>query len=247
MTIRLDLTERGGGGASMTIVTRFRSSPSPPVGARRVRREVRCWFRGDDSPRITMRLSETDRLEAFSDGVMAVIITIMAFSIPPPDGSSAGALRGLLPHLLVYVLSFAVVGIYWNNHHHLLRATEKIGGSVMWANLFLLFCLSLFPIVTAWVGRFPRHSVPAMSYGLVGLAAGLAYTILVRMIIRVNGSDSAVGRSVGGDAKGYASLVLYASGMLLAFVSPWIAYGLYAGVAVMWFIPDRRLAVDTGG
>ena len=193
-----------------------------------------------------MRLSETDRLEAFSDGVMAVIITIMAFSIPPPGGSSASALWGLLPHLLVYVLSFVMVGIYWNNHHHLLRATEKIGGSVMWANLFLLFWLSLFPIVTAWVGHFPSQSVPAMAYGLVGLAAGLAYSFLVRMIIRVNGADSTVGRSVGSDTKGYASLALYACGMVLAFVSPWIAYGLYAGVAVMWFIPDRRFAVDTG-
>ena len=193
-----------------------------------------------------MRLSETDRLEAFSDGVMAVIITIMAFSIPPPDGSSASSLRGLLPHLLVYVLSFVMVGIYWNNHHHLLRATQKIGGSVMWANLFLLFWLSLFPIVTAWVGRFPSRPVPAMTYGLVGLAAGLSYTILVRTIIRVNGADSNVGRSVGSDTKGYASLVLYASGAVLAFVSPWIAYGLYACVAVLWFIPDRRLAFDTG-
>ena len=195
-----------------------------------------------------MRLSETDRLEAFSDGVMAVIITIMAFSIPTPDGSSASALRGLLPHLLVYVLSFVMIGIYWNNHHHLLRATEKLGGSVMWANLFLLFWLSLFPIVTAWVGRFPGHSVPAMAYGLVGLAAGLAYSILVRMIIRVNGADSTVGRSVGSDTKGYVSLVLYATGVVLAiaFHSPWIAYVLYAGVAVMWFVPDRRLAMDTG-
>ena len=193
-----------------------------------------------------MRLSETDRLEAFSDGVMAVIITIMAFSIPPPDGTSASAIRGLLPHLLVYVLSFAMIGIYWNNHHHLLRATEKIGGSVMWANLVLLFSLSLFPIVTAWVGHFPRSYVPSMAYGLVGLAAGLAYTILVRTIIRVNGADSTVGRTVGNDTKGWVSLVLYGSGMALAFAShsPWIAYGIYASVAVMWFIPDRRLAVD---
>jgi uncharacterized membrane protein len=195
-----------------------------------------------------MRLNETDRLEAFSDGVMAVIITIMAFSIPPPDGSSARALGHLLPNLLVYILSFVMIGIYWNNHHHLLRATEKIGGPVMWANLFLLFCLSLFPIVTAWVGRFPNHPVPAITYGVVGLAAGFAYTILVRMIIRADGADSTVGRSVGTDIKGYASLVLYASGMVLAFIlrSPWIAYGLYAGVAMMWFIPDRRLAATTG-
>ena len=195
-----------------------------------------------------MRLSETDRLEAFSDGVMAVIITIMAFSIPPPDSGSAKALGSLLPHLLVYVLSFVMIGIYWNNHHHLLRATEKIGGTVMWANLFLLFCLSLFPIVTAWVGRFPRQAVPSMAYGLVGLVSGLAYTILVRMIIRSDGADSTVGRTVGDDTKGYASLVLYGIGAVLALTlrQTWIAYGLYAAVAVLWFIPDRRLAADTG-
>jgi uncharacterized membrane protein len=192
-----------------------------------------------------MRLSETDRLEAFSDGVLAVIITIMAFSIPTPGGSSAAALHGLVPHLLVYVLSFATIGIYWNNHHHLLRATERISGSVMWANLFLLFWLSLFPIVTAWVGRFPRHALPAMSYGLIGLGAGVAYSVLVRMIIRVNGSDSTVGRSIGTDTKGYLSLVLYAAGMALAFVprSPWLAYVAYGAVAVMWFIPDRRFTI----
>ena len=174
-----------------------------------------------------MRLSETDRLEAFSDGVMAVIITIMAFSIPTPEGSTPAALRGLVPHLLVYVLSFVMVGIYWNNHHHLLRATERISGSVMWANLFLLFWLSLFPIVTAWVGRFPHTRLPAVAYGLVGLGAGVAYSVLVRMIIRVNGSDSTVGRSIGTDTKGYLSLVLYAAGMALTVVSPWLSYALY--------------------
>ena len=190
-----------------------------------------------------MRLSETDRLEAFSDGVMAVIITIMAFSIPTPEGSDAAALRGLVPHLLVYVLSFVMVGIYWNNHHHLLRATERISGAVMWANLFLLFWLSLFPIVTAWVGRFPHAHLPAVVYGLVGLGAGVAYSILVRMIIRVNGTDSTVGRSIGTDTKGYLSLVLYTAGMALTIVvSPWVGYALYCAVAVMWIIPDRRLA-----
>jgi len=189
-----------------------------------------------------MRLSETDRLEAFSDGVMAVIITIMAFSIPIPGGSSAAALRSMVPHLLVYVLSFVMVGIYWNNHHHLLRATARISGSVMWANLFLLFWLSLFPIVTGWVGRFPRHATPAFCYGLVGLGAGAAYSVLVRMIIRVNGTDSTVGRSVGTDTKGYFSIVLYVAGMVTAYlVSPWVAYALYASVALMWFVPDRRL------
>ena len=189
-----------------------------------------------------MRLGETDRLEGFSDGVMAVIITIMAFSIPTPDGSSATALRTLIPHLLVYVLSFVMIGIYWNNHHHLLRTTERMDGAVMWANLFLLFWLSLIPIVTAWVGRFPRHSLPAAAFGVIAFGAAVAYSILVRMIIRVNGTDSTVARSIGSDYKGYLSLVLYAAGIGLAFRTPWIAYALYASVAVIWFIPDRRLA-----
>ena len=193
------------------------------------------------------RLGEPDRLEAFSDGVMAVIITIMAFSIPAPKGSSFGSLRDLAPHLLVYVLSFAMVGIYWNNHHHLLRATERIAGPVMLANLFLLFWLSLFPVVTAWVGQHPRAEAPAVAYGLVGLGSGLAYSVLVRTIIRVNGTDSTVGRSVGTDRKGYLSLACYSAGMALALRSPWLGYVLYAAVAVMWFIPDRRLTRAAGG
>jgi uncharacterized membrane protein len=188
-----------------------------------------------------VKLGDTDRLEAFSDGVMAVIMTIMAFSIPTPDGSTPAALRTLVPHLLVYVLSFVMVGIYWVNHHHLLRSTEHISGRVMWSNLFLLFWLSLFPIVTAWVGRFPRHALPAACYGLVGLGAGAAYSLLVRMIIRTDGTDSAVGRSIGTDTKGYVSLALYAAGIALSHLSPWLSYATYALVALFWFIPDRRL------
>ena len=182
------------------------------------------------------------RLEAFSDGVIAVIITIMVLELKAPGGPEWAALRPLLPTLLTYVLSFVFVGIYWNNHHHLLRATERISGAVMWANLFLLFWLSLFPIVTAWVGRFPHTDLPTVAYGLVGLGAGAAYSVLVRMIIRVNGTDSTVGRSIGTDTKGYLSLVLYTAGMALTIVSPWLSYALYCAVAVMWIIPDRRLA-----
>ena len=188
-----------------------------------------------------MKLGDTDRLEAFSDGVMAVIITIMAFSIPTPEASTAAALRALVPHLLVYVLSFVMVAIYWVNHHHLLRSAERISGSVMWSNLFLLFWLSLFPIVTAWVGRFPESALAAACYGLIGLGAGAAYSLLVRMIIRTDGPDSAVGRSLGTDRKGYASLVLYLVGAGLAHYSTWLSYAVYASVAVLWFIPDRRL------
>ncbi len=193
------------------------------------------------APDSTGRLNDTDRLEAFSDGVMAVIITLMAFSIPIPNGPTGTALRDSIPHLLVYVLSFVMVGIYWNNHHHLLRATEHIDGTVMWSNLLLLFWLSLFPIVTAWIGRYPKHTLPALVYGAVALGAALAYSVLVRRIIRVDGSASAVARSIGSDAKGYLSLVMYAAGIGLAFVTPFLSYGFYAAVAVIWFIPDRRL------
>ena len=189
----------------------------------------------------TMRLNETDRLEAFSDSVMAVIITIMAFNVKPPLGASIHALNGVLPELLVYILSFAIVGTYWNNHHHLLRATERTSGAVMWTNLFLLFWLSLMPIVTGWVGKYPRHTLPAATYGVVGLGSAIAYWLLVRMIIRANGAASPVARAIGSDIKGNLSLVLYASGVAIAFASPVAAYFLYAAVAVMWFVPDRRL------
>ncbi len=190
-----------------------------------------------------MRLDDTDRLEAFSDGVLAVIITIMAFSIPTPDGSSPAALRTLVPHLLVYVLSFVMVGIYWVNHHHLLRSTEHSSGSVMWANLFLLFWLSLMPIVTAWVGRFPRQYLPAVMYGVVAFGAAIAYSVLVRAIVRTDGPDSVVARGIGSDVKGMASLGLYVAGVVLGLVTraPWLSYVAYAVVAVIWFIPDRRL------
>jgi uncharacterized membrane protein len=185
---------------------------------------------------------ETDRVEAFSDGVMAVIITLMAFNVKPPDGFTLTALRGDLPQLLVYILSFAIVGIYWNNHHHLLRATDHISAGVMWGNLHLLFWLSLLPIATGWVGRFPLHPYPSAFYGLLGLATAVAYWILVRAIIRANGKDSRVARAVSSDMKGRLSLVLYAAGTGLAFAEPVASYVAYVVVALMWFVPDRRLA-----
>jgi uncharacterized membrane protein len=187
------------------------------------------------------RESETDRVEAFSDGVMAVIITIMAFNVKSPLGATLSDLHRVLPDLLVYVLSFALVGIYWNNHHHLLRATERIDGAVMWANLHLLFWLSLMPLVTAWIGRFPIHAVPAASYGVVGLGSAIAYWVLVRRIIHANGDASLVAQAIGRDLKGYASLVLYVAGIGFAFLAPVVSYVLYVSVAVMWFVPDRRL------
>ena len=182
----------------------------------------------------------TARTEAFSDGVMAVIITIMALELRAPAGATLEALRGRLPGLLVYLLSFVIIAIYWNNHHHLLRAAERVSGAAMWANLFLLFCLSLIPVQTEWLRDEYRHPLPAAAYGSVALAAGFGYAILARALIRANGPDSAVAAAIGSDRKGYASLALYAAGVGLAFVSPWIAYGCYVAVAVMWFIPDRR-------
>jgi uncharacterized membrane protein len=182
----------------------------------------------------------SERLEAFSDAVMAVILTIMAFQLRPPAGVDWAAVRAQLPGLLVYVLSFAMIGIYWNNHHHLLRATVRISGAVMWANLLLLFWLSLIPVVTEWVRDYYRHSLPAAAYGAVALAAGFSYSLLTRAIIRANGRDSAVGKAIASDLKGYASLGLYAIGVALSAVSPWISYGLYAAVSVMWMVPDSR-------
>src|SRR5947209_7918176 len=146
----------------------------------------------------------TARIEAFSDAVMAVIITIMAFELRAPRGTNWGAVRAQLPGVLVYVLSFVVVGIYWNNHHHLLRAAERISGAAMWANLFLLFWLSLIPVLTEWLRDQYHHAVPAAAYGAVALLAGVAYSILVRALIRANGRESALAAAIGSDVKGYA-------------------------------------------
>jgi uncharacterized membrane protein len=186
--------------------------------------------------------SETGRVEAFSDGVLAVIITIMALELRVPVGGSFTALRGRLPALLVYILSFVFIGIYWNNHHHLLRAARRVTGGVMWANLHLLFWLSLIPVLTEWVGEHYQESAPAATYGLVGFGAAIAFTILTRAIIRADGGDSLVAQAIGPDYKGRISLLAYAAATGLAFVSPWIAYALIACVAVMWFVPDRRLS-----
>jgi uncharacterized membrane protein len=186
--------------------------------------------------------SETGRLEAFSDGVLAVIITIMALELKAPEGGDWSALRHRFPALLVYILSFTFVGIYWNNHHHLLRAARRISAGVMWANLHLLFWLSLIPVLTEWIGEHYRDTAPAAAYGVVCLGSAIAFTILVQAIIRADGTDSLVATAIGRDAKGRVSLVVYAAATALAFVSPWISYGLFAAVAVTWFIPDRRLS-----
>ena len=190
---------------------------------------------------------DAERLEAFSDGVMAVIITIMVLGLKIPAQATAHSLSESLPSLLVYVLSFTVIGIYWNNHHHLLRSTERINGAVMWANLHLLFWLSLIPVLTEWMAKFYRAHLPASSYGVVTSGAAVAYWILVRAIVRCNGEDSVVGQAVGSDTKGVASILLYLLGVGLAWVSPWIAYAFYVAVAIVWFIPDRRLARGSAG
>jgi uncharacterized membrane protein len=186
--------------------------------------------------------SETGRLEAFSDGVLAVIITIMALELKPPEEPTFDSLRHRLPALLFYILSFTFVGIYWNNHHHLLRAARRISAGVMWSNLHLLFWLSLIPVLTEWVGEHHTETAPAATYGVVGLGSAVAFTILVRAIIRADGSSSLVATAIGSDTKGRVSLLAYAAATVLAFVSPWISYALFVAVAVMWFIPDRRLS-----
>ncbi len=185
--------------------------------------------------------SETSRVEAFSDGVLAVIITIMALELRAPLGGSGTALRARLPALLVYMLSFVFIGIYWNNHHHLLRAARRVTGGVMWSNLHLLFWLSLIPVLTEWIGEDYHDTAPAATYGVVCLGAAAAFTILTQAIIRADGRGSPVAMALGRDVKARVSLVIYAAATGLAFVSPWISYALFATVSVIWFVPDRRL------
>ncbi len=193
----------------------------------------------------SVRELDAHRLEAFSDGVMAVIITIMAFDLKTPATPDLHGLSHRVAPLLVYVLSFTMIGIYWNNHHHLLRATERISGAVMWSNLYLLFWLSLIPFATAWVGTAHAHSLPAITYGAVALGAAIAYSALVRAILHANPNDKSLAAAVGTDIKGMVSLAIYAIGVGLAFVSPYLAYASYALVSVIWFVPDRRLTRRT--
>ena len=182
-----------------------------------------------------------ERLAAFSDGVLAIIITIMVLELKVPHGSDWAALRPLVPALLSYVLSFVYVGIYWNNHHHLLAVTERVNGSILWANTHLLFWLSLVPFATVWVGENRAAPVPTAVYGLILLAASLAYWILQRAILAAQGTDLRLASAVGSDLKGKISPVFYLLAIALAFVLPWIADGLYVLVALLWLIPDRRI------
>jgi uncharacterized membrane protein len=181
------------------------------------------------------------RLEAFSDGVFAIIITIMVLELKVPHEPTLAALVELAPVFLSYVLSFIFVGIYWNNHHHMLHLTRSINGRVLWANLHLLFWLSLIPFVTAWMGENHFATAPMALYGVIMDLSGFAYYILSRALIAHLGHDSELAVAVGNDRKGIISLVIYTAGIILSFVNPYIGFGLYVLVAMLWFIPDRRI------
>jgi uncharacterized membrane protein len=182
-----------------------------------------------------------NRLEAFSDGVLAIIITIMVLELKAPHGTEFGALEPLLPVFLSYVLSFIYLGIYWNNHHHLLHSIQLVSGGILWANLHLLFWLSLFPLSTAWMGENHIAPAPTAAYGFVLLMAAIAYYVLQRAILAHEGQGSRLASALGRDWKGRLSPLLYLAAMGLAFVTPWIANGLYTFGALLWLIPDRRL------
>jgi uncharacterized membrane protein len=181
------------------------------------------------------------RLEAFSDGVTAIIITIMVLEMKVPRGESFAALRPLLPVFLSYVLSFLYVGIYWNNHHHMLHATTRVTGSILWANLHLLFWLSLFPFATGWMGQNHFALPPSALYGFVLLMAGIAYFILQRAIIVSQGPTSVLRKAIGSDWKGKVSPLLYVAGIISGLFSSWVAQAIYVFVALLWLVPDRRI------
>jgi uncharacterized membrane protein len=181
------------------------------------------------------------RLEAFSDGVIAILITIMVLELRIPEGANWDAVQPIVPVFITYVLSFVLVGIYWNNHHHLIHTADRITGGILWANLHLLFWLSLIPFSTGWMGHTHFAPLPTAVYGGVLLMAAIAYTILARMIIAAQGPNSRLKAALGSDVKGYASLAMYAAAIPLAFTNRWLAYALYVAVALIWFIPDRRI------
>jgi uncharacterized membrane protein len=187
------------------------------------------------------------RLEAFSDGVIAILITIMVLDLKVPTGDDWAALRPVLPVFLTYVLSFVFLGIYWNNHHHMLHMADRINGKILWANLHLLFWLSLIPFVTGWMGENHFASVPAAGYGGVMLMAAIAYTILQATIVAHQGPGSRLAEALGGDVKGKLSVAFYVLAIAAAFVSQWISDGLYVLVALMWLIPDRRIESRIAG
>jgi len=181
------------------------------------------------------------RLEAFSDGVIAILITIMVLELKVPHGTDLEALRPLFPVFVTYVLSFIYLGIYWNNHHHMLQATEQINGKILWANLHLLFWLSLVPFVTGWMGENHFVPLPTAVYGVILLASGVAYYILQNLIVAAQGENSRLKKAIGRDVKGKISPLIYIAAIILAFVNQWISDALYVFVALMWLVPDRRI------
>jgi uncharacterized membrane protein len=181
------------------------------------------------------------RLEAFSDGVLAIIITIMVLEMKVPHGENLAALQPLLPVFFSYALSFIYIAVYWNNHHHMLHTAQRVSAGVMWANFHLLFWLSLFPFITGWMGENHFAPTPTALYGVVLLMASFAYWILARVIIATEGADSLLARAIGKDIKGNASVLIYVIAIPLAFVNQWISQGLYVAVVLMWLIPDRRI------
>jgi uncharacterized membrane protein len=181
------------------------------------------------------------RMEAFSDGVIAIIITIMVLEMKVPHGDSISSLEPLIPVFFSYVLSFSNVGIYWNNHHHMLHASKHVNGKVLWANIHLLFWLSLFPFVTGWMGENHFAKWPVVLYGIVSFMAGLAYYLLAQCLLVIHGKDSALAIAIGKDRKGILSLVIYAIGIAITFLVPILGLVTYILVFIMWFIPDRRI------
>jgi uncharacterized membrane protein len=194
-----------------------------------------------DSGNAVSRPLGKGRIEAFSDGVIAIIITIMVLELKTPEGFDLQALSTLWPTFSMYVLSFVYVGIYWNNHHHLLHAAHRVSGGVMWANLHLLFWLSLVPFTTRWMGESHFATWPMAVYGVSLFMPAIAYTILLRRLIAVNGADSELARAIRGDAKGYVSLAIYAVGIALSFWQPQAGLACYVVVALIWLVPDRRI------
>lgn len=186
------------------------------------------------------------RMEAFSDGVIAIIITIMVLEMKVPHGTSFYALKPLFPVFISYVLSFITIAIYWNNHHHMLHAANKTNGTVLWTNTHLLFWLSLFPFVTGWMGENNFTTLPVVLYGLVSMMAGLAYYFLAHCLTSLHGRDSAFTKALGSDIKGKVSIILYAIGVGLSFVHPLIGLALYFMVTIIWFIPDQRFERGLG-
>ncbi len=184
---------------------------------------------------------KTNRLEAFSDGVLAIIITIMVLELKAPEGTDFNSLLAKAPVFLSYIFSFIYVGIYWNNHHHLFQITQKVNGKILWANLHLLFWLSLIPFTTAWIGEHYTDELPVIAYGAVLLFCAIAYFILQAEIIKSHDNEFVLRKAIGSDTKGKISILLYILGIVASFLSPWIALGFYAFVAIMWLIPDRRI------